>query len=121
MVGRRRPLELIGAVVGRGHAVRPPIGFRGKVDSTARNPIGCARTSPERVLHVVGGDVARIAALLPASAPSELALDGDLYDELGGLVAGAVEVGKAGGQHPVVLLTGADGAGRKRPIRVADS
>jgi len=76
----------------------------------------------ERVIELLHGkdvldrEVARFADLLPPRKRADLVLEGALFEEIGGLLSAALAGAKQGQPHPVILLSGADGAGRKTLI-----
>ncbi len=73
----------------------------------------------ERVLELLHGrdaldrEVARHVELLAPIRREALVIDQTRFDELAGLVAASLAAGQAGRPHPVVMLSGHDGAGRK--------
>ncbi len=79
----------------------------------------------ERVIELLHGkdvldrEVARFADMVAPRPRAELVLDGTMFEEVGGLLAAALDGAKRGRPHPVILLSGADGAGRKTLIASA--
>ncbi|MEZ4404459.1 MAG: ATP-binding protein [Kofleriaceae bacterium] len=73
----------------------------------------------ERIIELAHGrdvidrDLARVVELIRPKRRTDLVLDGNLLDELVGLVGAAVDSAKRGTPHPVILLSGHDGSGRK--------
>ena len=73
----------------------------------------------ERVLELLHGrdaldrEVARHVELMAPLRREALVIDQAKFDELAGLVGAALAAGQAGRPHPVIMLTGHEGAGRK--------
>ena len=79
----------------------------------------------ERVVELAHGKdvldrrLALAASLITARADDALVLDRAAQDELIGLVRAAITHSRRGDAHPVILLTGADGSGRKARLAAA--
>jgi hypothetical protein len=79
----------------------------------------------ERVIELVHGkdvldrELTRFVDLISPMPPADLVLDGPLFDELTGLVGAAIETARRGRPHPVLLLSGHDGSGRKTLLAAA--
>ena len=73
----------------------------------------------ERVIELAHGkdvmdrELARFVEPIAARSRDELVLDGARFDELVGLMGAAIATERAGRGHPVLVLSGHDGAGRK--------
>ena len=97
-----------------------------EIDSLADTPfvLRCAR-AVERVIELVHGKdvldrgLAPIASLLTARPRDQLVLDGAPLDDLIGLLQAGVAASRTGQTHPVVLVTGREGSGRKALLATA--
>ena len=83
-----------------------------------------ARVS-ERVLDLLHGrdvldrDLARYADLRPPVDAATLVIDRSRLDEIHGLVVASIEATKAARPHPIVIVTGPEGVGRKTLLAAA--
>ena len=79
----------------------------------------------ERVLELLHGrdaldrELARHIELMAPVRREGLVVDQVRFDELAGLVAAALAAGQAGRPHPVIMVSGHDGAGRKSMLVAA--
>ena len=79
----------------------------------------------ERVIELLHGkdvldrEVARFADLFPPRRRTDLVIEGNQFEEVSGLLQAALAGAKQGQPHPVILLSGTDGAGRKTLIASA--
>ncbi len=91
-----------------------------RIERVADTPFALRRARVvERVLELLHGrdaldrEVARHVELMAPLRREALVIDQLKFDELAGLVAASLAAGQAGRPHPVVMLTGHEGAGRK--------
>ena len=89
-------------------------------------PFALRRARPsERVVELMCGrdvldrEVARHAELVPPTPRAGLVLDDAIFDEVTGLLAAAGHAAGLGRAHPVVVISGSEGAGRKSLVAAA--
>jgi SpoVK/Ycf46/Vps4 family AAA+-type ATPase len=97
-----------------------------RVERVADTPFALRRARVvERVLELLHGrdaldrEVARHVELVPPVRREALVIDQARFDEIAGLIAASLSAGQAGRPHPVVMLSGHDGAGRKSLLSAA--
>jgi hypothetical protein len=97
-----------------------------RVERVSDTPFALRRARVvERVLELLHGrdaldrEVARHVELLPPVRREALVIDQARFDEIAGLVAASLSAGQAGRPHPVIMLSGHEGAGRKSLLAAA--
>jgi MoxR-like ATPase len=97
-----------------------------RVERVSDTPFALRRARVvERVLELLHGrdaldrEVARHVELMPPLRRDALVIDQTRFDEVAGLVAASLAAGQAGRPHPVIMLSGQEGAGRKSLLAAA--